>query len=204
MLKVKVCGLRDNITEVVGLEPDYIGFIFYSKSKRYIEELPDDVLKTLSDTIQKVGVFVDQELEEVMDKVERYRLDCVQLHGHESIAYCSSLKKKLDIHVIKVFSGNDLPDSNVLDAYGEIIDYYLFDTRNESYGGTGQKFDWTAINGLKLKKPIFLSGGISVDDLDEIEESGIDIFAVDVNSKFETKPGLKDVSLIKRLLELRK
>ncbi len=204
MLKVKVCGLRDNITEVVELEPDYIGFIFYPKSKRYIKKIPEDVIRTISHTIQKVGVFVDQEIKEVVDKGNRFQLDYVQLHGHESIEYCLNLKRNLNVGLIKVFSGNDLPDLKTLTSYGEVIDYYLFDTRNENFGGTGQKFDWEAIKGLKLKKPIFLSGGINIDDIEVIEDSGIDLFAVDVNSKFEIKPGLKDISLIKRLLELRK
>ncbi|MEM7106933.1 MAG: phosphoribosylanthranilate isomerase [Bacteroidota bacterium] len=204
MLKVKVCGLRDNVAEVVGLKPDYIGFIFYPKSKRYVAELPAEEIRTIPRTIQKVGVFVDQELEEVMHKAERFQLNYIQLHGHESIEYCSTLKKMMNIGVIKVFSGNRLPDSGLLAAYGDSIDYYLFDTRNESYGGTGQKFDWTVIADLKLKKPIFLSGGIDLDDLERIHERGINIFAVDVNSKFEIEPGFKDINKIERLLEARK
>lgn len=204
MFKVKVCGLRDNISDIVRLEPDYIGFIFYPKSQRYTKELPADVLAAIPDNVQKVGVFVDQPVEEVIDKVKRFGLDCVQLHGHESVEYCLCVKEKADVGIIKVFSGNDLPPREVMITYGESIDYYLFDTRNESYGGTGQKFDWTMIKDLKLEKPVFLSGGISIDDIDAIRESGIEIYAVDVNSKFEIKPGFKDIGLIKRLLESRK
>ena len=198
-MKIKVCGLRDNISEVVALEPDFVGFIFYPKSKRYVGGMSPSALDGIPPQVKKVGVFVDQPIEEVCEKVNRYGLNLVQLHGHEPVEYCQTVKQLSDAGVIKVFSGNDLPDEATLAAYGNVIDYYLFDTRNESYGGTGQKFDWSVLSGLKLKKPLFLSGGIALDDFQSIQNSGIPIYALDVNSKFEVRPGLKDVECLNAL-----
>ncbi|MEO0554989.1 MAG: phosphoribosylanthranilate isomerase [Bacteroidota bacterium] len=202
-MKVKVCGLRDNIDEVTALRPDFVGFIFYPKSKRYVGSKFAESLDLIPDSIKKVGVFVNEELEEVVSKVAEYDLDYVQLHGDESIEYCRKLVKSMNAGIIKVFSGNRLPGIEVLNAYKELIDYYLFDTRSDAYGGTGQKFDWSALKDLKLSKPIILSGGIGLEDLKSISNSGLNVFAVDVNSKFEIKPGLKDTQLIRTLIENR-
>ena len=198
-MKIKVCGLRDNIGEVVALKPDFIGLIFYPKSKRYVGNMPSSMLDGMPSQIKRVGVFVDQPMEEVIGKVNKYGLDLVQLHGHEPVEYCQKFKQLSDAGVIKVFSGNNLPDEATLAAYGTTIDYYLFDTRNESYGGTGQKFDWTVLKDLKLTKPIFLSGGIGLDNLESVENGGLPVYALDVNSKFEVKPGLKDIERLNAL-----
>lgn len=202
-MKVKVCGLRDNIEEVAALRPDLVGFIFYPESKRYIGSKFAESLDCIPDTVKKVGVFVNEALEKVVTKVAEYHLDYVQLHGDESIDYCSKLVKSMNVGIIKVFSGNCLPGIEELNTYKELIDYYLFDTRSDAYGGTGQKFDWSALKDLKLSKPIILSGGIGLEDLKSISNSGLNVFAVDVNSKFEIKPGLKDTQLIRTLIENR-
>lgn len=202
-MKVKVCGLRDNINEVTALRPDFAGFIFYPQSKRYIGSKFAENLDRIPNTVKKVGVFVNEELEEVVSKVAEYDLDYAQLHGDESIGYCRKLVKSMNAGIIKVFSGNRMPSIEVLKAYNEMIDYYLFDTRSDAYGGTGKKFDWSALKDLKLPKPIILSGGIGLEDLKSISNSGLNVFAVDVNSKFEIKPGLKDTQLIRTLIENR-
>lgn len=199
-LRLKICGLRDNIDEVVTLDPDYAGFIFYGPSPRYVGEgLVADQLRNLPASVKKVGVFVNQALGEVLSTVKEFDLQYVQLHGDESVGYCKRLKAE-EVRIIKVFAGNAKLNQVLLDQYAPFIDFYLFDTRMEKFGGTGKVFNWTNLEGLDLQKPVILSGGIDLDNIDNIESlKGINIHAIDVNSNFEISPGLKNIALLENL-----
>jgi phosphoribosylanthranilate isomerase len=195
-IKIKVCGLRDNIEEVAALNPDFMGFIFYKKSPRFVG---DNFVKNYNSEALSIGVFVNQTVEEVLELYKKHDLDLVQLHGNESIDYCVELKA-FDIKIVKVFAGNHLPSQLVIDAYAPFIDYYLFDTKGEHEGGNGIAFDWNLLTTLNLQKPVFLSGGIDLDNVNNIKNlKGIKIHAIDVNSKFEITPGKKDVNKLKKL-----
>ena len=200
-IRLKICGIRDNIEEVIALAPDFIGLIFYPKSSRYVGDLEAGMIHEIPKHIKKVGVFVNEPVEEVKRTWDKYDLDLVQLHGEESLDYCTKLEAG-GIHMVKVFPGNNLPGRNILDAYSAVIDYYLFDTQGTTYGGTGKTFDWQQLKDLRLKKPVFLGGGIDLENIKQLERLDLDLFAVDVNSKFETSPGLKDIEALKKLKSL--
>lgn len=199
-IKLKVCGLRDNIPDVAALAPDFAGFIFYNKSPRYVGDvLLKDYFKDFPETTMKVGVFVNHPVGQVLEIARRYDLNFVQLHGEEAFDECLHLKAN-GIGVIKVFSGNKEIDRNLLIQYAEVIDYYLFDTRLQKHGGNGVTFDWNRLKGLDLPKPIILSGGLTLENISELEEiDDANIYAIDINSQFEISPGLKNTELIKQL-----
>ena len=194
-MKLKICGMKypENIIEASELLPDFMGFIFWEKSARYF----DGDIPKLPESIQKVGVFVNETIENVVDKIQKYQLQIVQLHGNESAAYCSELKKQ-NIKIIKVFSiANDF-DFEDLKPFETVADYFLFDTKGKLPGGNGTKFNWKILQNYPSKKPFFLSGGIEIDEINNIKNLNLPIFAIDINSKFETEPGLKNVALIKQ------
>ncbi|UII30330.1 phosphoribosylanthranilate isomerase [Fulvivirga ulvae] len=201
-VKLKVCGLRDNIAEVAALRPDFAGFIFYDRSPRYAGDmLLKNYFNDFPESTMKVGVFVNQPVEKVLDTARQFSLDFVQLHGDESFAECLHLKAN-GLGVIKVFAGNKVIDRKLLLEYAEVVDYYLFDTRLKSYGGNGVTFDWTVLKGLDLPKPVILSGGLTLENIRQLEElDDLDIYAIDINSQFEISPGLKNTELIKQLKE---
>jgi len=186
----------ENILEVGALLPDYMGFIFWEKSARYFnEEIPE-----LIETIKKVGVFVNQCQEEILEKVAKYNLQAVQLHGNETVEFLSELKKELPkkVQIIKAFSADNDFDFEALKPYEAVCDYFLFDTKGKLPGGNGTTFDWTILKKYKSEKPFFLSGGIGINELKAIEEiskSNLPIYAIDVNSKFEIEAGLKNKNL---------
>ena len=196
-IKVKVCGMRQssNIGELVKLTPDFIGFIFYSKSKRFIGEIiPNEIQLLIPGSIRKVGVFVDEPFESLIEKFYQSNLNMVQFHGIESPDYCKRVKE-LNIPVIKAFSITPDFDFLTVNPYNEVCDYFLFDTATELRGGSGLKFDWDILNQYTGSQPFFLSGGIQLTDLGEIGNLLHDkLYAVDVNSGFEIEPGLKDIS----------
>ncbi|MEC7265307.1 MAG: phosphoribosylanthranilate isomerase [Bacteroidota bacterium] len=225
-MKLKVCGMNQNPIEVAQLHPDYLGFIFWEPSSRHFEgDMPP-----LPQSIKKVGVFVDASLEEVLGKVNHFGLDAVQLHGNESVTYCSELKsnflsfraqsrnQKVDdaneistpldltnLDIIKVFSIKDNFDFSVLKDYESVCDYFLFDTKGKLPGGNGYTFDWSVLEHYPSTKPFFLSGGIGLDSVEELKEFSNNpaskyCFAIDVNSKFEIEPGLKDIALLKSFI----
>ena len=194
-LKIKVCGLRDNILEVDAVQPDFIGFIFYPKSPRYVGY---DFVMPPALAALKVGVFVNQPIRQVMEIQRKHDLDYLQLHGDENVDYCVELKAHA-LKIIKVFAGNQMPLREDLDNYAPFIDYYLFDTKLAQHGGNGISFDWSVLHNLNLKKPIILSGGISLANVKELDSLADKIYAIDVNSKFETSPGLKNINQIKEL-----
>jgi phosphoribosylanthranilate isomerase len=196
-LKLKVCGMRDssNIAELAGLKPDFMGFIFYPPSKRFAGELDEKALAELGNEIKRVGVFVNAPVNEIIEKVKKYRLDAVQLHGDEMPEVCSILKEN-GLTVIKVFSVADTLPEN-LNEYKPYVDYFLFDTKTEGYGGSGKKFSWEVLKDYDNEIPLILSGGIGPDSADEIRNlKGLNLYGVDINSRFETEPGLKDVKLV--------
>ena len=197
MTKIKICGMKysENILEVSQLLPDYLGFIFYEKSSRFFDgEIPE-----ISKSIKKVGVFVNATLEEIKSKIKKYDLDLIQLHGNETPEFCSNLKQE-SIEVIKVFSVDDDFDFQILEAYENVCDYFLFDTKGKLHGGNGFTFNWQILEKYKSTKPLFLSGGIGIEEIAKIKTLNLPIFAIDVNSKFEMEPGLKNVQLCKDAL----
>lgn len=201
-LLVKICGMRDevNIREVLTLQPDYMGFIFYDKSPRYAENLT--FLQHIPfDECKKIGVFVDANRKNIMQKVKMYDLHAVQLHGHESPELCRHLKDAglIVIKAIRVSAETDLKN---LVSYDSTVDYFLFDTKSISYGGTGRKFDWSILQAYQLKTPFFLSGGIALEDVNHIKEMNHpQLKGVDVNSKFEVLPAYKDVKMLHNFIQ---
>ena len=200
-MKIKVCGLRDNdnILQIAAMQFDYMGFIFYPKSKRFVGE--DFVMPAISHSIKKVGVFVNAEAEYVLGKVKKYTLKAIQLHGDEAPEYCANLKKQLpsDIEIIKAFGVDETFDFKQLKPYESICNYFLFDTKTKDYGGSGHQFSWEILKNCDNTLPYFLSGGIGIDDIDKIKNSELKLFAIDVNSKFELEPGLKNLKLLEKL-----
>lgn len=195
-LSVKVCGMRqaENIAEVLQLPVDWMGFIFYAKSPRFAEGALKQGIDHNFTKTKRVGVFVNAELEEALRILKSYSLDYAQLHGTESPEYCKSLKSA-GYGVIKVFSVDSQSDFRETAAYEGLVDIFLFDTKSPQHGGTGQKFDWTVLERYKGKTPVFLSGGLEPEDAQKIKEIAMKypwITGVDLNSRFEIAPGLKD------------
>ncbi len=199
-IKWKVCGLRDNILDVAALQPDYVGFIFYQKSPRYVGEY-FEMPKIIDPKIKKVGVFVNAPMDFVYNTSKKFDLDYVQLHGSESPEYCEKLKKK-QIKIIKAFQIDEAFDFDTLKEYETVIDLFLFDTKTQHYGGSGESFDWRILQRYSLEKEYFLSGGLGLDNIEEIDKLDLNkVHAVDVNSKFEITPGQKNIALLKKLNE---
>ena len=195
-MKIKVCGMkyRDNILSVTDLQPDYMGFIFYERSKRHFEgDIP-----ALNPSIKKTGVFVNEVLSEIIRKVKKYDLRAVQLHGDETVSFCKELKKNLDarIELIKAFSISDEFNFDELSPYEEACDYFLFDTKGKERGGNGSLFNWKLLDKFNHHKKFFISGGIGLEEVKMLSaflqtEAGQYCYAIDLNSKFESEPGLK-------------
>ena len=193
---------QDNINQVAGLQPDYLGFIFHEPSPRNFDSSIPDIPKS----IKKVGVFVDEKIEFIARQIESHHLNAVQLHGYESPEMCQILKSS-GIEVIKVFSIKDEFDFSVLKAYEKVCDFFLFDTKGKLPGGNGYAFDWNVLKDYPSKKMFFLSGGIGLDQINKLQEfKKSDVskycYAIDVNSKFEVDPGLKNIEEIKEFIKL--
>ena len=200
-MKLKICGMKyqANIQEVAALQPDYLGFIFYEKSPRFCnDELPE-----IPNTIAKVGVFVNAPLSEILNKIKAYNLQLVQLHGEESPEICEVLRL-INIKVIKTFSIDDVFDFETLRPYEPVCDYFLFDTKGKHYGGNGTTFNWEILKKYPSQKPFFLSGGIGLEEISKLKQLNLPIYAVDVNSKFETEPGLKNSNACKKIIQILK
>ena len=196
-MRLKVCGMREkeNIEALAALQPDYMGFIFWAPSSRYVNQPTPTVLP---ESIKKTGVFVEATTDYIQSTITDHKLKAVQLHGAESPAYCE-LVKGLGVEVIKAFSIKGQFDFDLLSPYEAHCDYFLFDTKGALPGGNGYGFDWTLLNDYPSIKPFFLSGGIGPDDIEKIKElikTPLSLFAIDVNSKFERSPGLKNIDLI--------
>ena len=187
----------ENIQAIAALKPDLIGFIFYPKSPRYAEPLDASVLNLLPPTIKKIGVFVNENLENILTIAYKYKLDGIQLHGAELVNMCRELKR-LGYIVIKAFPVAEAYNFKVTKAYEGVCDYFLFDTKTEGYGGSGVKFNWKMLNEYVGETPFLLSGGIASDDAEAIQKiEHLKFAGIDLNSKFEVKPGLKNVDLLR-------
>jgi phosphoribosylanthranilate isomerase len=205
-MKIKVCGMKDqeNIEAISQLEVDYLGFIFYKASPRYAEtpvHLPENV--------QKVGVFVNETQESILEKVKQFGLDIIQLHGHETPSFCEDISEALakngypKVELWKVFSIKTAEDFKGMEAYSFYVNKYLLDTKGEYRGGNGQKFDWQMLYQRDFSKPVMLSGGIGPEDAKavvKLYQDGV-IEGVDVNSGFEDKPGFKNKTAINKFIK---
>lgn len=206
-MKIKVCGMKyeENIKSVAALKPDYLGFIFYGKSKRNFEgQIPE-----IAADIKKAGVFVNASESFINAMIKEHGLDAVQLHGDETISYCLKIREanRPDLEIIKAFSISKEFNFKVLEDYMTACDYFLFDTKGKERGGNGTLFDWKLLKDYMLDKPFFLSGGIGPDEIEEVVEflktpMASYCYALDVNSKFETEPGMKMVLELKKFIEL--
>lgn len=199
--------MNHNIAEVGALRPDYLGFIFYEKSPRHFdgEEIP-----SLPLGIKKVGVFVDEKISKVLNLVKKHSLDIIQLHGNESKEYVLDLQGYLifsEVLVWKTFSVDDDFDFSKLSIFANKVDKFLFDTKGKEKGGNGFAFNWEILKNYTLKKPFILSGGIGLEEVEALKEllkTDLPIHGIDVNSKFETEPGMKDVSALQEFIEILK
>lgn len=193
----KVCGMREaeNIREVEALGIQLMGFIFWPKSSRYVSECPS----YLPSKCKRVGVFVNEDIEEVRHKAQEYALDFIQLHGSESPEYASQLR---EWKVIKAFNIATADDFSQTQAYEGTVDFFLFDTKGKMVGGNGDKFDWSVLSAYKGKTPFLLSGGIGPDDAERVKAFHHPMcVGIDLNSRFEQSPGLKDVTILKEFIE---
>jgi phosphoribosylanthranilate isomerase len=202
-LKLKVCGMREpaNIADVAALQPDFMGFIFYFKSSRFVEMMVFYVAQRLkSQGIEPVAVFVNPSPAYVMHIHDKYGFTYIQLHGRETPQMCSELKEK-GFHIIKAFSIAEASDLETIKAYEDSCDYFLFDTKSNLHGGSGKQFDWEILSSYQGETPFFLSGGVGYDDVESIKNfSHPKLFGLDVNSKFETRPAYKDADLLKSFI----
>ena len=208
-MRIKVCGMTstEQVLQLDDMGVEFAGFIFYPKSPRYVYKFMarSELKKIKGRGINKVGVFVNATIDEVKQAVDDCGLYLVQLHGDETPKYCDQIANY--VTVVKAFRLRE--EDNVLwkvKDYMDIADMFLFDTEGVSYGGTGKKFDWNLLQGLSVRKPFFLSGGIEVGDIGKIKEFSKeavakDLFSLDVNSKFELSPGIKDMEKLKRFIK---
>jgi phosphoribosylanthranilate isomerase len=201
-IKIKICGLNDlkNAAEVAVLQPDYMGFILYFGSPRYVSlENAGTITKNVPAPVQKVAVLVNEPFEKALKIAQSGYFDLVQLHGNETPAYCSKLSQQ--IRLIKVFSVSEKLPPNMHD-YNDFCEMFLFDSAGENYGGNGKAFDHKILSEYKLDKKFILGGGISSDESPHIKSLKTPkLAAIDLNSRFEVRPGIKDIKLLKYFME---
>ena len=198
-LKIKICGMREpqNITEVNTLNPDYVGFIFYPDSPRNMDKNPDAIPETRA---KRVGVFVNSDIERIIKKAREFKLNTIQLHGNETPEMCASITE-LGYEVFKAFKIDGNTDAKHIEPYKNTCSAFLFDTKTSKHGGSGKKFDWKQLDKIADIGNFFLSGGINADDADAILDlNHKNLIGIDINSKFELKPGLKNVDLLRGFL----
>jgi phosphoribosylanthranilate isomerase len=191
-LTLKICGMRDlnNIREIAILCPDYMGFIFYPRSPRYVGE--DFICPDLPFYIRRSGVFVNESIEKVLHIASRNRLEMIQLHGTESPEYCRQIREK-GFKVTKVFLVDEVFSIETVHAWASSVDFFLFDTRSDNHGGSGKRFDWSVLQQYTAEVPFFIAGGLNHDNLRDVLDITSPWFrGVDVNSGIEIEPGIKD------------
>lgn len=204
-LQIKVCGLTQlsQIQELISLDTDFLGFIFYKKSPRFV--LNHLSLKEISEINHqgKVGVFVNESIEKIVEISEKANLNFIQLHGDENKNFIRKLRKniKKNVKLIKVFRVGETFNFQ-FSIFNSLVDYFLFDTDSKAFGGTGKTFDWQILNGIEISKPYFLSGGISSENIHQLSTINQQPIVLDINSKFETEPGIKDLEKIKTFKSL--
>lgn len=212
-LKLKICGMREaeNIGSISALKPDYMGLIFFEGSPRNVSE----EIEILTPNIKRTGVFVNASEEEILQKITAYELAAIQLHGEETPDFCLRLKEKISgkgnkCELIKVFGIKTSFDFKVLEPYEGIVDFFLFDTKGENKGGNGITFNWKVLETYPSTTPFFLSGGIGPAETEAIKELYHTFrrkqkeqlfYGIDLNSKFETAPGMKDPEALRRFRE---
>lgn len=200
---IKVCGMRDpdNIRTVEGLNLDWMGFIFYPGSKRYVADSETIIQSIRQCKKKKVGVFVNTESPDILEKAALYQLDILQLHGEESPAQCSFLRDR-HFQIMKAFSIGTKEDLANVSIYEEVVDYFLFDTKCDGYGGSGKQFDWSVLDTYSGNTPFLLSGGISPDSVaDLMRFEHPQMLGLDVNSGFEIAPALKDTKKLQVFID---
>ena len=200
---VKVCGMREkeNILAVSSLDIQWMGFIFYARSPRSVTEIEPGSLFPAGMRQRRVGVFVDASPEYMMRIANAYRLDYLQLHGHESPDICYTLRKR-GYALIKAFAIAEAEDFERTSAYANRVDYFLFDTRCEGHGGSGRSFDWSLLSAYKGDTPFLLSGGIRPESVEAIQALKLPALAgIDLNSGFERSPGIKDIGKLRDFIQ---
>ena len=214
---IKVCGMREgeNIRQVAELGVNWIGMIFWDKSPRnvtmiptYAGIIPDRGSDIGSFKAKRVGVFVDEMPQNIITRVVNYKLDLVQLHGHETPTLIRNLRRTLDpdirpgVQFIKAISVESCNDIAAYKDYEDCVDYFLFDTKCPTVGGSGSQFDWSVLEAYDSDVPFLLSGGIGPDDAKRVRNfHHPKCIGIDLNSRFETEPGLKDITKLKQFLE---
>ena len=198
-IQLKICGMKyhDNILNISSLNPDYMGFIFWEKSKRNIEL---DSIPEIPKTIKKVGVFVDASINEINSKIKQYELQIIQLHGNESVEFVKDLSGKTDAELWKVVSVGDQIDWGSLESFLPFVNKFLFDTATATHGGSGKRFDWRVLKTYPFHKSFLLSGGLDEQSAEEVlalRQQIPQLQGVDLNSKFEDAPGLKNIEKLK-------
>ena len=204
---IKVCGITsvEQLNELQLIGVDYAGLIFYPPSPRYVgkHKMQASETKEQQISIRKIGVFVNEQEGDLLKLVDDWGLEMVQLHGEETPAYCERISKQ--VKVIKAFRVGTVDDIELrVSPYSDVVDYFLFDTMGEKYGGTGKQFDWNLVSNKALGKSYFLSGGIGAEldkELNDFASTQKDLYAVDVNSKFEVSPGIKNMGLIRKFVD---
>ena len=203
-MKLKICGMKhqENTLSISELQPDFLGFIFWKDSKRYCE----NVIQDIPSTIQKVGVFVDADYNEIINKIISHQLDFIQLHGEETADFCLQLRNT-KIKVIKAITIDSKFNFNELKYYKNCVDYFLFDTKGKLPGGNGITFDWNILENYHYDIPYFLSGGIGTTEIDGLKEflkspAANKCYGIDVNSRFEKKPGIKNKIKLQKFKKL--
>lgn len=205
-LSWKVCGMREkaNIQEVLELKPDFMGFIFFDKSPRDVSAvLSESLLRSFPTSTKKIGVFVNAAEGKILEMITKFQLDGVQLHGAERPYMCDLLKNK-GLLVIKAFSVDLDFDFAELEPYQAVVDIFLFDTKIKgAYGGHGVTFDWEILKSYPYQKPYLIAGGVSLENIDELKVlKDTPLLGVDVNSKFEMKPAVKDLKKLRDLVQI--
>ena len=196
---IKVCGMReaDNIRATEQLGVDWLGFIFWPNSSRYVATRP----AYLPSAAKRVGVFVDASIEDVTNKASDYQLDIIQLHGHESREYVSEISNR-GLTVMKAISISNRDDIATSKVYEGIANYFLFDTKCKTVGGSGEHFDWSVLNAYDGSTPFLLSGGIGPDDVERVRNfCHPECIGIDLNSRFEISPALKDINKLKQFIQ---
>ena len=207
-MNIKVCGITEikQLNQLDGLDIEFAGLIFYKDSSRYMKDkITGKELREADWDLKKVGVFVNAGYDEILAIIEEYELDVIQLHGDETPGFCKKLANEVElIRAFRINAGNEHTIDEMVQPYDDACDYYLFDTAGprESFGGTGIQFDWNKLNDCRIEKPFFLSGGIGPDDVGRLDAfRHPDFFAVDINSKFEKSPGVKDMAKLLKFIK---